>query len=113
MASITFNGPGLDGQPSETVVNMDDAALLAVIEAVNMLELGKLHETPGLFVIERAVAGWKHCVQLYQEGKARKTADEAVEAQLAPLRDSIRITVDGVEIPKPEPTPKPEPEPEQ
>ena len=98
MASITFNGPGLDGTPSETIVNMDDAALLAVIEAVNMLELGKLHETPGLFVIQRALDGWKHCVKLYQEQQAKKTADEAVEQSLAPLRESITITVDGVAI---------------
>jgi len=97
MASITFSGLG-----SSTVVEMDDAALMAVIEAVNMLELGKMADEPGLFVIKKAIAGWEHSVKLYQETKARKVADEAVAIELAKLRESVNIIVDGEQETKPE-----------
>ena len=98
MASITIRGPGLDGVIVETVVSMSDQAFLATVEAVNMLELGRLHESPGLFVIDKMIAGWKHQVALYQRNKGNAAVDIAVAAAIAPLEESVKVFVDGVDI---------------
>jgi hypothetical protein len=94
MASITFVGPTLTGDTSTTVLNMDDNAFLAVVQAVCATE-NYNGDNPGLFVLQKTVANWIHVTTHYQTKLAHEAANAQVTEALAPLQQSVAVQIDG------------------
>ena len=92
MASITFEGPSVTspGERTTTKVEMSDEATLLVVEAICTSE-GYAGDSPGLFVIEKAVAGWMHAAELHVTEREKKSMLESVQETLQPLKDSVVI----------------------
>lgn len=97
MASITFEGPDAQGNRISTVIQMDDAALALVVEAVCATE-GYVGDAPGLFVINKSIETWKHTVNLYQKAKAEAMITASVAQTIAPLVESLVVSVNGAVV---------------
>lgn len=97
MASITFEGPDAQGNRISTVVQMDDAALALVVEAVCATE-GYVGDSPSLFTINKAIESWRHTVNVHQKAKADAAAAVTIAQAIAPLDQSVVVSVNGVVV---------------
>ena len=95
-STVTFNGPGKNGERSITTVSMSDEAMLLAVEAICKSEGHPLDDNPGLFVITRTVDGWIHATRLFNENRGVAAAKEEVSKMLAEPLSTVEIEIDGV-----------------